>query len=390
MAKKKGKGQEHFRSFLSSRIRAEEMAAHAESSPLFPYVMCKKLDGRESQPGTTAWWRVRVDKGYGVCEERLFQYDKSLGDSGLLDFPVTQKMLTNAYQHRIPAYQRLFSLNDIKKVLSTKNTSISLSFAIFEGIYEASKEYIPIPKENEKSKGVHCVPIVSYNDNEQVVIFLNSWGAEWGDKGIGYIPYSYLGKHTVECWARMPTKDWYNDKHNILDINVKNNVGNEIRVQVNMIHSLVNGRVPLRVLDLYGPDGMINGWSHFSVVDYGNAIEIEDIFVLPQYRNLGLGTIILETIEDAARNYGIAEIRGWISVQDIISEREANVRRYFTKAGFEIISDNARFKGSYWRVQKAISNNLYFHVHEKKAPPVQVDEMLNQVVAKSPLRIVPK
>jgi len=390
MPNKKGKRQKDFRVFLSSRLRTEGIAATIVSSPRFSYAMCKKLDGRVSQPGTTAWWGVRVAKGYGVCEERLCPYDTSSSELDFVNFPITKEMLENAYQYRTPAYQRLLSVNDIKKVLAVNKQLATLSFNIFKGIYGAPEGQVPLPEANEKSEGVHCVIICGYDDKRQVIKFQNSWGVEWGDKGFGHIPYSYLEKYTVECWATMLRQDWENIKQNLLRTSFKDRKGNSINVQVNKVPSVVYGRSPLWVLDLYGPDGMINGWSHFSIVDYGNVIEVEDIFILPQYRNLGLGAKIMEIMQNAAKTYRIPEIRGWVSAQDLVEDRESMIRSYFTKSGFEIIPDNTKFRGSFWRVQKPVFSNVYFIATDKKAPPIRVDDSLNEIVARSPLRITPE
>ncbi len=356
-------------------------------SARFAYAMCKKLDGIESQAGTTAWWVVRVDKGYGICEERLCPSNTSSNETDFVDIKITKEMLENAYKYRTPAYQRIRSLNDIKKVLVLNKQEATLSFDTFQGIYDAPKGYVRLPEANEKSVGVHCVRILGYDDVQQVLIFANSWGKKWGNKGIGYIPYSYLEKYIVECWATMLKRHWEELSQDLGTVYFTDKNGNAIKVQLHKVQPIVHGRSPLWVLDLYGRDGEISGWSHFSIVDYGNIIEVEDIFIFPECRNLGLGTKILEMIENVARGSFISEIRGWVSVQDIVEERESIVKRYFTKAGFDVIPDNTKFRGSYWRIQKSVSNSKHFNVNDKKVPPKIVDDMLNEIVARNPMRI---
>jgi C1A family cysteine protease len=40
--------------------------------------------------------------------------------------------------------------------------------------------------------GGHCSIIIGFNDQEQVFKCVNSWGANWGDSGVFYMPYQYI------------------------------------------------------------------------------------------------------------------------------------------------------------------------------------------------------
>lgn len=56
----------------------------------------------------------------------------------------------------------------------------------------AATGMIPMPGPGESVQGGHALRAVGYRDSIQCVIFANSWGEGWGDKGYGYIPYDYL------------------------------------------------------------------------------------------------------------------------------------------------------------------------------------------------------
>ena len=55
----------------------------------------------------------------------------------------------------------------------------------------------------ERFIGGHALCCIGYDDNKQSFIVLNSWGSIWGDKGVCYIPYSYIGDITLcnDCHA---------------------------------------------------------------------------------------------------------------------------------------------------------------------------------------------
>ena len=46
---------------------------------------------------------------------------------------------------------------------------------------------ISLPSINDSFMELHAVLIVSYDKNESLIKFANSWGKNWGDNGFGYM-----------------------------------------------------------------------------------------------------------------------------------------------------------------------------------------------------------
>jgi ribosomal protein S18 acetylase RimI-like enzyme len=296
-------------------------------------------------------------------------------------------MLDNAYQNRSRAYERLFSMIDIKKALIiSKLAGVVLSFKVFEGIYDAPKGLVPLPSTGETSIGGHCVRVTGYDDNQQTLVFANSWGREWGDNGMGYLPYCYLEKYTLECWAPVSKSYWKEFSQDLGKDSFIDNKANSITAELHKVHSVAYGRPHLWVIDLYDKNRKIIGWSHFRIVDFGNVLEIEDIYIHTQFRRCGLGSKILGMIQNKAAQSLISQIRGWVSIQDLIDERNEIVRNYFVRAGFEIIPDTTRFAGSYWQIRKVINQNYYFNGSDQAAASTKIDDKLNEIIAKCPRR----
>jgi hypothetical protein len=49
-----------------------------------------------------------------------------------------------------------------------------------------------------KPDNAHYIALVGYDDARKSFILANSWGTDWGDKGFGYLPYSYLERYAIE------------------------------------------------------------------------------------------------------------------------------------------------------------------------------------------------
>lgn len=52
--------------------------------------------------------------------------------------------------------------------------------------------------------GGHAITIVGYDDSRQAFRMVNSWGADWGDRGFLWLAEEFVQQHASEVWAAMP------------------------------------------------------------------------------------------------------------------------------------------------------------------------------------------
>ena len=70
------------------------------------------------------------------------------------------------------------------------------------------KGEIPYPGPGDRLEGGHAVVAVGYDDGKKIgkdkgaLLIRNSWGTEWGDKGYGWLSYSYVeGGLADDFWS---------------------------------------------------------------------------------------------------------------------------------------------------------------------------------------------
>ena len=97
------------------------------------------------------------------------------------------------YRYTISSYARLYTINEIKHWIWSKETPILIAIAT-DGIKLDENNIIQIPE--KQSVLGHALTVVGWNEIGFLV--QNSWGELWGDKGFAILPYEY---NIVEAWG---------------------------------------------------------------------------------------------------------------------------------------------------------------------------------------------
>ena len=138
----------------------------------------------------------------GVPNLQLFPYNDTYPSLKAKLKEVKAACDSDAEPHRITAYARLYTTNDIKSALIevgavpvVYDLYESFTSALFDGIVPAPD----ITKENYI--GGHMMLIIGWKKLAGVEhwIVLNSWGEWWGDRGLCYIPIK--GYDFNEAWS---------------------------------------------------------------------------------------------------------------------------------------------------------------------------------------------
>jgi GNAT superfamily N-acetyltransferase len=217
------------------------------------------------------------------------------------------------------------TLAECKKALS-QNQSVLVSLDITDKWESAPQGRIPPLSPSDVSLGSHSVHLVGYDDGKSEIIFANSWGENWGDRGYGYIPYEIFEATWWEGW--------------MLD-----RAGNQVphKLQSGVVQRTwgvtEHGGGVLHCCEFVNDGDERIAWA-FAIEREG--LEIEELFVRPQFRRNGYGGRLTRSMAKLAAELG-KRLRIWISYADTLPENLRTIERLSSPIGIRLQPSNLRW-----------------------------------------------
>ena len=96
-------------------------------------------------------------------------------------------------------------------------------FTVYSSISQAGNDdrKIPYPTKGEKIEGGHAIVVAGYDDTMKIKNAIvggvettgafqirNSWGADWGQNGYGWLPYEYVLQGLADDWWSLLKNEW--------------------------------------------------------------------------------------------------------------------------------------------------------------------------------------
>jgi GNAT superfamily N-acetyltransferase len=215
--------------------------------------------------------------------------------------------------------------------------------------FNASNGEIPLPKTEDEIIAGHGFLVVGYDDNTQKFKFVNSWGRDWGDKGYGYLPYTYFELFMTEAWVDIRPN--YND---IAPYTYSFKAAGGIAMEwylASVLHDIIYG-VEIRDSKLDGR----KAWGF--AFQYDGYLNVEELFIKPKYRGRGYSKQLISSFERISKQLSLP-LRFWISHPDnnipnmVILEHMAGKNGYHLSysgvrwADFKIDKAEASMQGGY-------------------------------------------
>lgn len=177
---------------------------HTDGSRLFVYKTTRKLLGWQGDTGAFLRTTMKALVNFGVPPEEFWPYEIAgfdrEPDPFLYAFAANTKAIR--YMRLDPATATRAQVLDNIRGAVAKGYAVMFGFSVYTSL-SASPD-IPYPSPTDRLEGGHAVLIVGYDDNHQNVgsasggngkgalLIRNSWGAGWGDRGYGWLPYDYV------------------------------------------------------------------------------------------------------------------------------------------------------------------------------------------------------
>jgi C1A family cysteine protease len=151
---------------------------------------------------------IKVLHQIGLAPEKLWPYD----ETKLFTAPPADVMV-EAAKHKISSYMRLKGRDEFRTCLA-EGFPFVLGISVYESFEsEATAEngVVMMPQVDDQLIGGHCICIVGYDTHHKVGTngvgdyykFRNSWGADWGNHGYGWLPAAYVENQNLadDAWT---------------------------------------------------------------------------------------------------------------------------------------------------------------------------------------------
>jgi GNAT superfamily N-acetyltransferase len=210
-------------------------------------------------------------------------------------------------------YRRIRSSAEcVRHMLLHPESSVHLAFQLTAAWANPPDGMIPSPSEADPPIPLtHAAILIGCVPDRSLFRFGLKWG-DWGDQGTGYMPYEYFDRYAFECWAsyeRAEVLRMYRLK--------KLDGGGQVRWSAydEEDHRIYAFEVRDARLDER------RAWTF--VIERDGALEVEELYVRPEYRRLGHGRWLADRVAQLAREKGIP-LRLWVGFADCKAESESN------------------------------------------------------------------
>lgn len=275
---------------------------------LVPYGYLRVLEMEGRQPPN--------DGGWGLTLKRLaffeglppdghpFEYVEVPDGGPLPPAPAVSRDLLR--RNRCEFYRRIRSSTELEFLFArSRDPAVAFGIELFRSWTTTVDGSIPDPMPGESPLGpTHVVRVIGYAPERKRFQFINSWGESWGNHGFGDVSCYYFDKFCFSCWQSIAMVQWdyahrlgKKEKYTECYRRTSDEFGRDL-------YSVV-------IVDQVGDDPV--AWALIQRRD--GALEIEDLFVRPEYREKGFGSSLAKRVVELAKAIALP-IRIWVDFAD--------------------------------------------------------------------------
>jgi len=194
---------------------------HIDGSRRFLYKVTRALAQIEGDSGAFLRTTMGAMVLFGIPPEDYWPYSEAEFDE---DPPSFCYAFAQNYQaakyYRLdpPGTDRPEILDAIRSHLASQLPAM-FGFTVYGSISQAGEDgRIPFPGKGDKVAGGHAVMAVGYDNSKTVpkpggetkgaILIRNSWSADWGENGYGWLPYDYVLRGLAGDWWVLIDSEW--------------------------------------------------------------------------------------------------------------------------------------------------------------------------------------
>jgi C1A family cysteine protease len=198
---------------------------HIDASRLFLYKATRNLMKEKGDTGAFLRTTMGAMVLFGVPPEEYWPYNIANFDKepSAFCYAFAQSYQSMSY-YRLdpPGTTPADLLTRIKTNLASELPSM-FGFTVYSSIAQANTNggKIPFPTAGDKIEGGHAVVAAGFDDKMKIkntnvggiettgaLLIRNSWSADWGENGYGWLPYEYVLRGLADDWWSLLKNEW--------------------------------------------------------------------------------------------------------------------------------------------------------------------------------------
>jgi GNAT superfamily N-acetyltransferase len=353
-------------------INHERMADNSRLSSFRPslqygFVRGRQLEGTFPGDKQTGVWPItghRISYGWGQPPEEDWPYP--LPDAVWPSIEPTG-IDSVAKEYRFIPYKRVRTIDDCKRILLSGWQGVMVSLDISEKWANPPQGRIPVPSPTDLTISTHGILLVSFDRERDEFTFRNSWG-NWGRNGYGDIAAETLAATWWEGWKYISEFE--------ADPTLK---GAFPRPQRESTIRDTDGSI-LHWLEILDGDDNRVAWA--SALETQANLEIEELFVRPEYRRSGHGGKLFQRLQEISLSRGLP-LRIWISFPDAVPQNLKVIEKIAQPIGLSIQASGERWAPSVaapiWQ-RRATPLKTYSYPEDPPAGPAELLRIANEIL----------
>jgi GNAT superfamily N-acetyltransferase len=300
----------------------------------------KRLDGMPL--GSSSLWGARAPKGYGMFPQSR---EKNNTLEVVPEFDYSPEEVAMAKRVRANFYERILNPNEIAFAL--RYSPVTLDIETFSSAWGDQNGIFTLPDDEDvKEEFDHTVTVV---DHDEEGLWVDTGWSTWGpNQGHGYIPFEYLDKYFITAFAFIALDHMTKEPLQTLLLKDKIKLqGRKWYMDVYAVPSMRRDDRSLFNMEIRDAGGTIAAWTHLAR-NADRSVEILDLFVLPEYRRMGVGTFMFQNSQSL---FKATRAHGYIASHDLIGNRDDQVREFLLSNNYLPHRDRSKFKDCRYRIE---------------------------------------